>query len=382
MLGVGNRAHGDFAEATIAQCDFEQDRFLRDAIRRHVEAALAEAVGNDLALVELDRLHEMRMVPNHEVGAGVDRGVRKLDLVGDEVLVTHAHAPVPRHDHGVGLAARARDVAAGALELLGIGPGVEVERRARHFVQALGDAIAGVDPHHCHARPVGRGLKTRREHGGEREERVAAAVPFDHRRPVRRGERGAGAAVGDAGGIEHLHGLQQPFGAVVHDMVVGEAHHVEAAHRIGAHQIGPRAHHPAGLARPGRAAVGQRPFAIAERDRGLLEIGRDLSHDAGRIGSLDRNVAGEREPRKRRLLVRHDCLRELIIVVPAKAGTHRATHGGLWNMGPRLRGDDTIVFRAMNEHALISPHRLLTNTSRNSSPHFSKSSTKVGRWVK
>ncbi len=28
-------------------------------------------------------------------------------------------------------------------------------------------------------------------------------------------------------------------------------------------------------------------------------------------------------------------------VAPAQAGTHRATHTGLWNMGPRLRGDDS-----------------------------------------
>jgi hypothetical protein len=28
-------------------------------------------------------------------------------------------------------------------------------------------------------------------------------------------------------------------------------------------------------------------------------------------------------------------------VIPAKAGIHRATHAGLWNMGPRLRGDDS-----------------------------------------
>src|SRR5436190_8085137 len=29
-------------------------------------------------------------------------------------------------------------------------------------------------------------------------------------------------------------------------------------------------------------------------------------------------------------------------VIPAKAGIHRAKHTGLWNMGPRFRGDDTI----------------------------------------
>src|SRR5262245_3668061 len=31
-------------------------------------------------------------------------------------------------------------------------------------------------------------------------------------------------------------------------------------------------------------------------------------------------------------------------VVPAKAGTHRAANRGLWNMDPRLRGDDTAFF--------------------------------------
>jgi hypothetical protein len=30
-------------------------------------------------------------------------------------------------------------------------------------------------------------------------------------------------------------------------------------------------------------------------------------------------------------------------VVPAKAGTHRVIHCSLWNMDPRLRGDDTVI---------------------------------------
>src|SRR5262249_34242379 len=32
--------------------------------------------------------------------------------------------------------------------------------------------------------------------------------------------------------------------------------------------------------------------------------------------------------------------RNNLTVVPAKAGTHRATHAGRWNMGSRLRGND------------------------------------------
>jgi hypothetical protein len=30
-------------------------------------------------------------------------------------------------------------------------------------------------------------------------------------------------------------------------------------------------------------------------------------------------------------------------VVPAQAGTHCAKYTGLWNMGPRLRGDDIFL---------------------------------------
>jgi Ni,Fe-hydrogenase I large subunit len=35
-----------------------------------------------------------------------------------------------------------------------------------------------------------------------------------------------------------------------------------------------------------------------------------------------------------------------VAVVPAKAGTYRATHPSLWNMGPRFRGGDKLIKRA------------------------------------
>src|SRR5262245_62039886 len=38
-------------------------------------------------------------------------------------------------------------------------------------------------------------------------------------------------------------------------------------------------------------------------------------------------------------------------VVPAKAGTHRATNSVLWNMGPRLRGDDSRIVAPMTAFA-------------------------------
>jgi hypothetical protein len=31
------------------------------------------------------------------------------------------------------------------------------------------------------------------------------------------------------------------------------------------------------------------------------------------------------------------------VVVPAKAGTHDAEYAGLWNMGSRFRGNDSIA---------------------------------------
>ena len=67
---------------------------------------------------------------------------------------------------------------------------------------------------------------------------------------------------------------------------------------------------------------------------------RRTSRGAGRQAAADRS-------RHRRLVPRpavRTALRPRAaspIVVPAQAGTHRATHAGLWDMGPRLRGDDS-----------------------------------------
>src|SRR5262249_6554531 len=49
----------------------------------------------------------------------------------------------------------------------------------------------------------------------------------------------------------------------------------------------------------------------------------------------------------------------ICLVVPAKAGTHGAAHRGLWNMAPRLRGDDPLVLwaplPARSSHLSSSP---------------------------
>ena len=45
-------------------------------------------------------------------------------------------------------------------------------------------------------------------------------------------------------------------------------------------------------------------------------------------------------------------------VVPAKAGTHRAPHRGLWNMGPRLRGDDSTAKMFTSSQGHEESHRL------------------------
>ena len=41
-----------------------------------VEDEVAQTVGNELALIELKSLNNVRMVPDHQIGSGVNRGAR------------------------------------------------------------------------------------------------------------------------------------------------------------------------------------------------------------------------------------------------------------------------------------------------------------------
>src|SRR5215470_10845001 len=45
-------------------------------------------------------------------------------------------------------------------------------------------------------------------------------------------------------------------------------------------------------------------------------------------------------------------------VIPAKAGIHRAKRRGLWNMGPRFRGDDSTAGNRASHHCPPSPRLL------------------------
>ena len=62
-----------------------------------IEDEVAEAVDDEVPLVELDPLQDVRMVADHQVGPGVDGGVGLGDLVGDR-RVGVLDAPVKADD--------------------------------------------------------------------------------------------------------------------------------------------------------------------------------------------------------------------------------------------------------------------------------------------
>ena len=86
------------------------DAFDADAV---VRREIAEAVGDEPVVVDLQRPHHVRTVAEHDVGAGVDHGVRELHhvaaiLAGEDLARERQHfgaiafgAAVKRHDDDV-----------------------------------------------------------------------------------------------------------------------------------------------------------------------------------------------------------------------------------------------------------------------------------------
>ena len=120
-VGGDQRAAGPAAVAVEGDPDDRGDADDAVVAERPVAGEVAEAVGDQPALVELHAAHDVRAVPDDQVGAGVDHGVRELDRVAavlaeerlgarpDAGLVGALGAHVHLHDDEVGLAARRLD---------------------------------------------------------------------------------------------------------------------------------------------------------------------------------------------------------------------------------------------------------------------------------
>ena len=68
-----------------------------------IEGEVADAVEDHLPLVPLDRLEDVGVVAQHQVGAGIDGRIAYVPLVGREVDGREGKAPVERCDRDVHL---------------------------------------------------------------------------------------------------------------------------------------------------------------------------------------------------------------------------------------------------------------------------------------
>ena len=166
-----------------------------------VEDQVAKTVGDETFLVDLEALQHVRVVADHQVGAGVDGGVGDRRLQARVGIVLVLDAPVVADDHVVDLLGELAD---GALH-------------ARH-VEARG-RYAG----------AGRGHIARPDDvcPGEEADRRALLGLADRRLPGV-GVVLAGADDFDAALPDTFDRVDEGGGAVVEGVVVAHGHYVEA----------------------------------------------------------------------------------------------------------------------------------------------------------
>ncbi len=185
-----------------------QDHRLAGLAGAVVEDEVAQAVGDETSVVELQTLEHVGVVAQDHVGARVDHLVGQSPLVGVRVGVV-LHAPVEADHHPAGPPLGRADVGQEAGEILS----------------------SGVD-----AGPVRPGQPTGRLDDAEREEGHAAAGGFQQGGLAGGGQILAGARRRHPGPVEAGDGVEQGFGAPIALVVVGQADHVDAGGAEARHQ--------------------------------------------------------------------------------------------------------------------------------------------------
>src|SRR5262249_40190120 len=207
-------------------------------------------------------------------------------------------------DHVVDL-----NLAAGADAEIALDAGVEIDRH-RRMAAIGGERGAAWKSARCHALPVGGLPEFRLRVVRHALGRAGGGPQRDH--PTARG-------LGAIGLRLDLHARRGHADAACRQHALAlDLHHADAAVAVGA---------ITGLGR-----VAQMRQLDAEAARGAEDglAGADVD-----LAIVDAEGV--------RLVARVGTHASILTptVVPARAGTHRATHAGLWNMGSRLRGNDT-----------------------------------------
>ena len=239
---------------------------------------VAQRVGDQLAVGELDGLQHVGVVADDRVGAGVQQFPGDIDLLGRRAGLA-LDAPVDDHDHDVGRK--------------GCGP---------HALDDPGRWAGRGD-----ARPIGPGgERPGHDHGRPHERHAHVATGVQHPGGVGLGVVGPRAEGHDAGGLQQRHRVEQGVGAVVPGVIVGQVGDVDAG---GGNPRGRRRWGPEHvLLVDGTAAVADRHLGVHDGDvrRRQRRLDELEGVDARRLGAVHEHVAaGQQRPAPRRLGLRH-----------------------------------------------------------------------------
>ncbi len=177
------------------------------------------------AAVDFDAPRDVGVVPDDDVGAGVDGRFRDLALVHREHRRRVADALVERDDGHVHLRVEGGDVRLHRLERVGLGEGVDARRSARRCVIEL------VVRNHAHVRAArlrraGPGIL--RADAVVAEHAHAQPLAIDDGRLPRVGERAAGAGRRNPLVTQARHRVLDAIRSGIEDVIAGQRGDVEA----------------------------------------------------------------------------------------------------------------------------------------------------------
>ena len=190
------------------------------------DAAIADAVEDRFAAIDLDAAQDVRVMADDDVGPCIDRGLGKRSLVGGQSRGRVHDALVERDDDQLRAAARGGNV--GTQDLEGLGVHSFQWRVRRHCA-----AIRRPDAQVIASGALRRGPGCLRPDAVVAEHRDPPTADIDHGGRARLREVGTRAGMRDAELVELVDRVGDTHGAAIGDVISGQRHDTETGARQG-----------------------------------------------------------------------------------------------------------------------------------------------------